>query len=294
MLTDSATASMNQTDPTPADNSVTLTTTAAAQAAPDLALSGTAPGSVKLGDNVTYSLTVTNNGMAGSTGVMLVDTLPSGVTFVSATGGVTPANGVLTFNVGSLAAGASTTVAIVVTPTAAGTLTDRATASMNQTDPTPADNSVTLVTDVMSVHRTGFHGQPTTLVLRFGEPLDRAWAQNPHDYRLVGLRGSHHTIRIKSALYDAATETVTLRPLHRLNLHNLFRLTVGAPGTSELAGPSDHLRDGPNTTGDPPSSLATIISAADLVLKTKNPAILRKYHKILHEQSAELKRLQTP
>jgi hypothetical protein len=40
--------------------------------------------------------------------------------------------------------------------------------------------------------------------------------------------------------------------------------------------------------------LTTVISAADLVLTTKNPAILREYHEILLDQRAELKRLQSP
>jgi hypothetical protein len=164
---------------------------------------------------------------------------------------------------------------------------------MNQTDPTLADNSVISVTDVMSVHRMGFHSQPTMLVLSLGETVDPGSAQNLHNYRLVALAGSHRTIRIKSAIYDAATQTVILRPVHRLNLHNLFRLTVEGPGTSGMTGASDPSPDSP-TEGDPPSSFETVISAADLVLTTKNPAILRKYRNILLEQSAELKRLQTP
>jgi virginiamycin B lyase len=293
-LNNGAVASMTQTDPTPADNSVTLTTAVASQAAPDLALSGTAPGSGTVGTKLTYTLTVTNNGTAEATSVKLTGALTGAATFVSATGGVKPVNGVLTFLLGNLAAGAHTTVTIVVTPTAAGQLTDSAMVSMDQTDPTPADNSVMSTTQVMSVHRMGFHNQPTTLVLKFGEPLDPAWAQNPDDYRLVALAGSHRAIRMKSALYNAATQTVTLRPVHRLNLHRLFRLTVEGPGTSGLTGFSGHLPDSANTAGDPPSNSVTIISAADLVLTTKNPAILRKYHKILLEQSAELKRLQTP
>ena len=84
----------------------------------------------------------------------LTDTLPSGVTFVSATGGIAPVNGVLTFALGSLDAGADASVTIVVTPTAAGPLSDTAAASMDQTDPTPADNSVTLPTTVAAVAGT--------------------------------------------------------------------------------------------------------------------------------------------
>lgn len=120
----------------------------AVAAAPDLALTGSAPGSVVLGQNLAYSFTVTNGGTSGATGVTLTDTLPAGVTFVSATGGVTPVGGVLTFPLGNLAAGTSETVAIVVTPNAAGTLNNQAGVSGIEGDPTPADNTVTATTAV--------------------------------------------------------------------------------------------------------------------------------------------------
>jgi uncharacterized repeat protein (TIGR01451 family) len=285
---------MSQTDPTPADNSVTLTTAVASQAAPDLELSGTAPGSGTVGTDVTYTLTATNNGTATATGVTLVDTLPSGVRFVSATGGVMPVDGVLTFAIGNLAAGADVRFTVVVAPTVAGMLTDTAGVSLNQVDPTPGDNSITLTTAIASVQRMGIHGQPTTLVLRFGAPVDAGWAQNTGNYDLVRLGGSHRTIRFKSAVYDAATRTVTLRPVRRLNLHDLFRLTVLDPGTSGQTDPPGDLPNSSKTTADRDSRFVAIISAAELVLTTRNPAILRAYRKILLDQSAQLKRLQTP
>jgi virginiamycin B lyase len=267
-LTDTATARMDQTDPTPADNSLTLPTTVVV---PDLALSGDAPTSVTLGQNVTYTLTVANNGAGTANGATLTDTLPAGVTFVSATGGVTPVNDVLTFALGSLAAGASTSVTIVVTPTAAGTLSNRATITASQTDPTPADNSVARTTTVTaaptvtSVQRFGFHLQPTTLVLTFDQPLDPARAQDLANYRLAALDGPRGTIRIGSAVYDPATRTVTLRPVDRLYLYHRFRLTVVGTGRKGVSDPSGDLMDGQGT-GWPGSDLVTTLSAANLVL----------------------------
>jgi uncharacterized repeat protein (TIGR01451 family) len=120
--------------------------------APDLKVSGNAPDSVIVGSNLAYTLTVTNDGSAGATGVTLTDTMPFDVTFVSATGGVTPVNGSLVFAIGDLAAGASTTFTIVVTPPpplAGVTLSDQASVSGNQSDPTPDDNSVTIPTSVI-------------------------------------------------------------------------------------------------------------------------------------------------
>jgi choice-of-anchor A domain-containing protein/uncharacterized repeat protein (TIGR01451 family) len=67
------------------------------------------------GDTFTYTLTATNVGDATATGVEIRDELPDGVTFVSATAPCTQSAGVVTCDVGDLAAGASTTVTITVT-----------------------------------------------------------------------------------------------------------------------------------------------------------------------------------
>lgn len=62
-----------------------------------------------------YSLTATNVGDAAATGVVIRDALPGGVTFVSATSPCAQSAGVVTCDVGDLAAGGSTTVTIAVT-----------------------------------------------------------------------------------------------------------------------------------------------------------------------------------
>jgi uncharacterized repeat protein (TIGR01451 family) len=302
-LNDQATASMDQTDPTPSDNGITLTTVVTtATSTPDLLLSGAAPKSVTVESNVTYSLTVTNNGTVSATGVAVTDTLPAGTTFVSATGGVKPVRGALTFPVDDLAPGNSASFTVIVAATTAGTLTNTATAGMNQTDPTPADNSlrqVTMVTEplgvdgpiVTSVQRFGFHALPTTLVLTFDKLLDLARAQNPHNYQIVALGGARGRIRITSASYNPATRTVTLRPAHRLNLHHLFRLTVVGKVASGVTDVFGNRLDGQNAPGASGSDFVTIVSAADLVLTTTNPANLRAYEKILRDERAWEQRL---
>jgi hypothetical protein len=86
-------------------------------------------------------------------------------------------------------------------------------------------------------------------------------------------------------VYDDASRTMTLSPVHRLNLHNLFRLTVIGTGQSGVIDLSGNLLDGQGD-GDPGSNFVTIISAADLVLTTTNRALLRAYRKIVLDQSA--------
>jgi virginiamycin B lyase len=224
--------------------------------APDLALSGEAPAAVALGSTATYNLTLTNNGTAVATGVKLTDTLPAGVTFVSATNGVSPANGVLTFGSGNLDPAASVHFSIVVSPKAPGTLEDLARVSMNQTDPTPADDSVTLTTVILrpnvvtdgptvtSVRLRGSCKRPATLVLTFDEPLDPARAQSLANYQIVALAGAGRLARIKTAVYDAGGRSVTLRFARRLNLHRRFRLTVIGTGPIGVADTSGNLLDG--------------------------------------------------
>jgi uncharacterized repeat protein (TIGR01451 family) len=271
---------------------------APAATAPDLAVSGTAPGSMTLGSDVTYTLTVTNNGSAGATGVTLTDTLPAGVTFVSAPGGVAPVNGVLTFTLGNLAVGASTSVTIVVTPTDSITLNNQARVAGGQADPTPADNSATQTTTVAPpvgidgpivtlVQRFGFHAQPTTLVLTFDTQLDPVRARDPGNYQIVVLDGPRRTIRVESAAYDPVTRTVTLSPECRLNLHHLFRLTVSGMAPKGVTDTLGNLLDGQGT-GHPGSDFVTTVAASDLVPRTTDPAILRKVKRIESNQALYL------
>ncbi len=75
---------------------------------------GDAPDPVLAGENLTYTLVVTNNGPAPAEDVLLVDALPDGVTFVSAESSQGLCNSGVTCDLGSLAVGASATVTIVV------------------------------------------------------------------------------------------------------------------------------------------------------------------------------------
>jgi serine protease AprX len=93
--------------------------------------------------NVTYTLTVTNNGPITANDVTLDDAMPGGTSFVSAT----PSQGTCGHtgldaecSLGTLDAGASATVTLVVTPGGAGSMTNIGTVTADEADPNLANN----------------------------------------------------------------------------------------------------------------------------------------------------------
>jgi len=84
--TNTASVRSTTTDNNLANNNATATTTVNALATADLVVSMTdAPDPVIAGSNLVYTIAITNKGGAGAADVILVDNLPPGVTFVSAT-----------------------------------------------------------------------------------------------------------------------------------------------------------------------------------------------------------------
>src|SRR3712207_760440 len=104
------------------------------------------PDPAMVGGTLTYTVGVTNNGPVNATGVTLTDTLPTGVTFVSATasqGSCSQSGGTVTCTIGALNNRASATATIVVTPTTAGTLTNSVSPAATQIDWNSANNTAT-------------------------------------------------------------------------------------------------------------------------------------------------------
>jgi uncharacterized repeat protein (TIGR01451 family) len=113
--------SASTSDPDTADRSTTLTTQVLAPVANLAVTLADTPDPVAAGENLVYTADVTNNGPRSASDVALSDTLPAGVTFVSAT----PSQGtcmyttVLNCSLGALANGAKARVTVVVQVAAA-------------------------------------------------------------------------------------------------------------------------------------------------------------------------------
>jgi uncharacterized repeat protein (TIGR01451 family) len=128
----------------------------------DLALTkADSPDPVVAGTELTYELEVTNNGPDDSPGLVVTDTLPAGVTFVSSPDGCAetmPGSGVVVCTAASLANGSSITFTIVTLVDAdlvynAGgptVLSNAATVAGTGLDPNPANDSATENTQVVA------------------------------------------------------------------------------------------------------------------------------------------------
>jgi uncharacterized repeat protein (TIGR01451 family) len=172
MITNSATGSSTTADPNPNNNTGTSTATAGVSA--DLSVNNTGAASVNAGSNITYTVTVVNNGPSDAQSVMLSDTVPTNTTFVSGMQTTGPAftcmnpsvgsGGTVSCSIATLANGASASFTIVnkVGSTVAnGTMiTNSATGSSTTADPNPNNNTGTSTAFVgasadLSVTKTG-------------------------------------------------------------------------------------------------------------------------------------------
>lgn len=122
----------------------------------DLSVTKTAtPDPVTLGENVTYTVTVSNAGPDSASGVTVTDALPSGMTYRSATpsqGSCSQSGGTVTCSLGVLAKNASATVTIVAEADSVGTKSNTASATSTTADPNAANNSGSATTTVNNTH----------------------------------------------------------------------------------------------------------------------------------------------
>lgn len=144
-VTNSASVSSSTSDPnggnsTGASGAVTL-----APASADLSITKTTgAASVTTGHVITYTITVSNAGPSPATNVVVTDTLPAGLQYVSATPSQGSCSGTttVTCNMGTLASGANATITLQAQVIAtSGTVTNSASVVATESDPNSANNS---------------------------------------------------------------------------------------------------------------------------------------------------------
>ena len=158
-LNNTADISGDQWDPATGNSSASVNGLPAIKQA-DLSLQKTAsPNPIFVSQNATYTMVVKNNSsVTGATGVVLTDSLPASMTFVSATTSqgslITPpvgSTGVVTANLGAVGIGATATVTVTVKSSSAGAITNTASVSGNEQDPVAANNTDSATTTVNAV-----------------------------------------------------------------------------------------------------------------------------------------------
>jgi uncharacterized repeat protein (TIGR01451 family) len=154
--TPTATATVPPT-PTPTPASPTPTPSATASPTPSEAPRADisagmvdSPDPVQIGQNLTYTITISNVGNGDSTNVTLTDALSASVSFVSvsASQGSCTGTSTVTCNLGGLPVLSSATVTLVVTPMVVGLL-DNTASAFYLFDPSPGNNTATVSTKVI-------------------------------------------------------------------------------------------------------------------------------------------------
>ncbi len=151
-ITNSAIVSANEVDPNLVNNTGTASTNVVFASA-DLAVTSmsVSPGAVLIGQNITYTLNVTNKGVDPASAVKIVDTLPAGLTFVSATssaGSVTSSGGQVIATLGALAVNGTGSLTIVAKTNAVGAINNSATVSATEQDPDATNNTKSVALQV--------------------------------------------------------------------------------------------------------------------------------------------------
>jgi uncharacterized repeat protein (TIGR01451 family) len=125
----------------------------------DLSLSASVSRESSTSDLI-YSITVSNAGPSAATGVVISNQIPTNALFISATGGVTPTNGVLLVPLGSLTVGATNSAQIVVQYAKSDTnqvgldLVNMFQVLAEQADPNPTNNFLSVITSLNTTSYT--------------------------------------------------------------------------------------------------------------------------------------------
>lgn len=138
---------------------------------PVLSIVKRAPEKRYLGRDITYQITVSNNGDAPATSLIVEDKVPSGTAFVSASANGKNTSGTVAWNLGTVDPGQTKSVSMTVKPSAAGTINNTATAKATCAEMVKASASTVIagipavLLEVIDVHDPIEIGKTETYVI---------------------------------------------------------------------------------------------------------------------------------
>lgn len=160
--------SLNEVDTNAANDTFMLDTINGDVA--DLQITKTDSGLTVLGDDVTYTIDITNLGPGPATNVLVTETLPAGATLVSvSTAYVENIPGILEISYASIPLGGTESITVVITPLTEGAYINTATVTANEVDPDDGNNTAITSTrvgdfrDIQLIY-SEISGDPTAVV----------------------------------------------------------------------------------------------------------------------------------
>jgi uncharacterized repeat protein (TIGR01451 family) len=201
-------------------------------ASANLAISQTAsPNPATAQANLTYRLVVINNGPSPANDVVVTDTLPAGVTFVSAVPvqGTCSGASTVSCSVGSMNNGAVVIINIIVAPASAGQLTNTASVTASEPDTDTTNNSVMIQTTVTNASAGPSMFDPnltvSTVVTGLSQPTSLAFIGDRDFFVLEKNTGKVQRVTngvIQGAVLDLPVNSASERGLLGIALHPNF------------------------------------------------------------------------
>ena len=285
-ITNQASVSSITTDPQAANNNASATTTVDPVA--DLSITKSdSPDPVSSGQELTYGITVHNAGPSSASGVTVSDTLPSGVTYTSATpsqGTCSQASGTVTCSLGTIANGGNASVSIKVVPTSGSSITNQATVSATTADPVLVNNSASATTTVDPVADLSLtksdspdpvlsgHQLTYTLTVNNAGPAS-APSVSLSDALPAGVTFVSATSTQGSCVRVGSTVTCAIGTMTSgANVTIEIKVDTGAPGSITNEATVLSTATDPNTNNNSATATTTVRPIADLGLtKTDSP-----------------------
>lgn len=193
--------------------------------ATDLSVGESGPSTVNPAASFSYNIAVSNLGPVSASSVVVTDSLPAGLVFVSASGGGVASGGTVNWSVGSMTSGQVSNLTLTVTAPLYGSITNSASVSSATTDSNLANNtSLLVVTTVVPVT-----SQPHLTNSISGSNLVMQWPVDHTGWRLL-QQTNHLSSGISSNTNDwgtvagSATNNSANIPINPIAPADFFRL----------------------------------------------------------------------